>query len=619
MASREGTPARALALIVLIAAFYGPAITRSFTSEDFLLLRLLGGRPPWQDLAGTFGGPWLGLTIVKFYRPVATTLLALERAWFGVQPLPYHLVHVGVHAANALLVVALARRVQRRFVPGSADGWMPWLAALPFAVYPLHPNAVLWVASFATPFGACFVLASAVLYCRHRDTKGAWPLVAALGAFALALGSYESAVVLPALLVALEVLAPRDPRGAVVALAPFAALAAGYLALRLAIFGVVIGGYEDVAARLTAWSLATHADNVVTSVHRLLLPVFDAPPSRAASLAVLAVVVLAPAALALVSRGRAASGYPRLVLFAAAWVLVSMAPFAFVPVVPASGRYWYTATAGAGLGLAALGRWLGAAFPRLRLAGLAVPLAVTIGWGWLLSGHVALHREAARTARAIQAAVAEVAAGDGATRRFVTGYPLFLRNQAGVNLAQVFHYGLADALAPPFRPEPAVHVYPLPPLAPAALAPLARLPGARVYAWTEARLLPLPVPIVSRTLAATGPADGAVVEVPSERGQRLRLIVLAAGNWNVVEVPAAGGAATPLTLPRPFVGAMSRLYPGREILWWAVAEDAAGRVVAASEVRPLVLPSEQVAVALGVVEPLPERLLGIPPKGNGHQ
>jgi len=597
----------AVALVAVIAVLYAPALSRYFTSEDFLLLRILRERPPWQDLPATVAAPWLGITIVKFYRPVATLMFALEAALFGANPLLFNLVHVAVHATNALLVAALARRLQTRFLPGPPDNRAAWLAGLLFAVYPLHPNAVLFAASFATIFATFFLLAAAVLYCRSREDGGPWAMAASVGCFMLALGSYESAAVFPGLLVVLEVLAPVGRRGAgwariggaIGALAPFIALTAAYLALRRAIFGVFVGGYDDMAAQLGTLSLRALGENLASSVLRLALPLFEAPASRAAEIAALALAVLVPAALYVMSRYRLASGHARLTLFAATWVLAFMAPFSFIPVVPANGRYWYTVTIGAAIGLVSVSRWLGTAFPRLGFAVTALPVAIAVVWGWLLSDNIGVNREAARTAGAIRRAVADVAATDGATRRYLAGYPLFLQNRAGVNLAQVYHYGLWDALSPPFTPAPGVHIYPLPPVAPAALAPLVAVPGARFYAWAsaDAPLRPLMIPRVPAGLTVTGPADGAdpsalpspaPVVAPSERGQRLRLIVLAAGNWTMVETTAAGGHETGLALPGEFVKVMVHLYPRRELLWWVVAEDAAGRVLAVSEMRRLI-------------------------------
>ena len=98
-----------VALVVL--AFYGPRLGRYFTSEDFLLIRFLGENPPWRDLGSLFGAPWLEISVVKFWRPVSTLLYGIEIAAFGGHPVGYNVVHVLVHAANAVLVWAIARRM----------------------------------------------------------------------------------------------------------------------------------------------------------------------------------------------------------------------------------------------------------------------------------------------------------------------------------------------------------------------------------------------------------------------------------------------------------------------------------------------------------------------------
>ena len=597
----------ALAVVAAVAAAYGPAAGRYFTSEDFLLLRFLAEHPPWADLGATFGGPWLGVTIVGFYRPVATLLFALEGRLFGAEPLAFNVVHLAVHAANALLVAALARRVQRRFLPGPLDRVAVWAAALLFAVHPLHPNAVLFAASFAPLFATTFLLLATVSYLRFREGGGRSARLASIVAFALALGSYEAAVVLPALLFAAEALAPpgpiRDPRAragdAARALAPHVVLAAVYLGLRHSLFGVVLGGYPEAAQELVGLRARVALSHLDTSISRLVLPLFDGPSSIPPGIA-LGLAALAPLGLHLWARGRVPPGHPRLCAFAASWLLVSMAPFAFVPVVPATSRYWYAASVGAAIGVPAFARWLGAAFPRGRAGLLGLPAALLAVWAVLLVANVGTYREAGETARAVQAAVLRAEATDGASRRFVAGYPLFVTNRAGVALAQVFHYGLADALRPPFVPAPGVDVAPLPPLPAAAFAPLERLPGARLYAWAPAgsRLRRLPMPAMPpATLVLQGPPDGArfsaerlpaPVVVPSGTHRRLRLVLVAAGNPSVVDVPARDGANTLLGFPREFVLAMRRLYPGRPVLWWVVAEDAGGAVSAVSPVRHLV-------------------------------
>src|SRR5262245_25881855 len=98
-------------ILVAVLVFYGRVLGRGFTSEDFLLVRFLGENPPWRDLASLFSSSWLGISVVKFWRPVATLLYGLEIAAFGGDPIGYNVAHVLVHAGNAVLVWAIARRL----------------------------------------------------------------------------------------------------------------------------------------------------------------------------------------------------------------------------------------------------------------------------------------------------------------------------------------------------------------------------------------------------------------------------------------------------------------------------------------------------------------------------
>jgi hypothetical protein len=263
----RGFPAP-LSVVAAVVAVYAWALGRGFTSEDFLLLRVLGERPPWRDLAAAFTEPWLGITVVGFYRPLGTLALAAERALFGARPAGYLAVHVALHALNAVLVLWLARRmlgggpaagsggaavrgparrstgtgssgrpveagqespgaVARataalppdspvspvagrpsllRVVPAGSPAALA--AALLFALYPLHPNAVVWVASYATLFAAAAVFGCLLGYRRAREQGGWGWWFGALALFAAALGCYEAAVVLPVVLAATDLLAP---------------------------------------------------------------------------------------------------------------------------------------------------------------------------------------------------------------------------------------------------------------------------------------------------------------------------------------------------------------------------------------------------------------------------
>lgn len=567
---------RALPWIVtaVVLAFYGRVLGRFFTSEDFLLVRFLGENPPWRDLGALFAAPWLEISVVKFYRPVSTLLYALEIAAFGANPIGYNVVHVLVHALNAVLVGLIARRLL-----GEEDDVTPLAAALLFALYPLHPNAVIFGASFATLFAGTFLFGALLAYVRSAQ-------VLALALFALALGSYEAAVVFPAVLLAHDLLLVRG-RSRVAGVWPFFVLAGLYLLLRKSLFGVFLGGYEEQGRSLLSPQIGPLLRDLAASVLRLHVPVYDHGEPGAWATAAFCVLVIGGPLAFLWTRRRAADGlHLRLWLFAWTWTLAALAPFAFRPAVPANGRYWYLAVAGLVLGLAFLVRATGS--PRAPVTLVFVGLF----WAVLLHGYVGVYKQAGETARSVQEALARSGEIPGLpARRFLTGVPPFLFNDKGVPVAQVLRYGVWDAVHPPFSPA-AVPAYPLPPLQGPELLPIAvGAPESRIDVWDaqSREIRPIaPTPASAVELAVLGPAEEAVVDTTREAAQvrippvghnRFRLIVLSRGNPAVLDLgpEVVQGGTLRAAFPDDFCRSMHRLYGG-EMFWWIEARDAAGGV-----------------------------------------
>lgn len=547
---------------VAVLAFYGRVLGRYFTSEDFLLIRFLAENPPWRDLGGLFAAPWLEISVVKFYRPVSTLLYGLEIAAFGANPVGYNVVHVLVHALNAVLVGLIARQLtEGEDVPAFAAGLL-------FALYPLHPNAVIFGASFATLFAGTFLFGALLAWLRSA------PLLA-LGLFALALGSYEAAVVFPAVLAAHDHLLARR-RSRAPSYLPFFVLAGLYLLLRKSLFGVFIGGYEEQGRSLLSPQIGPLLKDLAASIFRLHVPIYDWELGTWATVAFCALLIGVPLTV-LWMRRRAEDNRLRLWLFAWVWTLASLAPFAFRPVVPANGRYWYLAAAGVVLSLSFLARMRG---------GFLAPVALF--WGVLLHGYLGVYQEAGETARSIQSGL--VRSGSAS---FLTGHPDFLTNETGVPIAQVLRYGVWDAVHPPFV-QSAVPVYPLPPLRDFEILPILRgAPGSRIDQWdSQLRQLRQVVPPAGTApieLTILGPAEGAAVDttrdgvqvaMPPGQHMRFRLIVVSRGNPAVIDLgpEAVQGGTLRASFPDDFCRTMHRLYGGGEMFWWIEARDAAGGV-----------------------------------------
>lgn len=129
--------------------------------------------------------------IVNVFRPVSFAALAANW-WIGGQhPWGYHLVNLLLHGGVTLLVYL----VLKKLLEGSAEGvTVAWVAALLYAVHPLHTEAVASIIGRSEVLAAGLLLVAWLLYLDKRA-------VAALLCFVLALLAKESAVVFLPLIV----------------------------------------------------------------------------------------------------------------------------------------------------------------------------------------------------------------------------------------------------------------------------------------------------------------------------------------------------------------------------------------------------------------------------------
>src|SRR3990172_4998171 len=123
------------------------------------------------------------------YRPVTVATFALNYAVGRLDPVGYLVVNLGLHVAVSWMVFVTGRRL----LGGSA--WAG-LAAVVYALHPVNAEAVNYVVARSSLLAALGALVAfwAVMRWRERDRLG-W-LVVALGAFAAALLSKESALAL---------------------------------------------------------------------------------------------------------------------------------------------------------------------------------------------------------------------------------------------------------------------------------------------------------------------------------------------------------------------------------------------------------------------------------------
>lgn len=192
----DSTPARihtSMMVMVIAIAVSAAALRNGFTYDDIPMIvengRVTTLSPPWVYFGQSY---WPGGGL---YRPLTVWLLALEWQLSGGGAWLFHAVNILLHAAVTVLVYRLALRA----LPS------PWagLAALLFAVHPVHVEAVANVVGVSELLCAGFVLAAVLL--GLRGVSGGFTPGLRLGTIALgmlAAISKEQGFMTPVLLLA---------------------------------------------------------------------------------------------------------------------------------------------------------------------------------------------------------------------------------------------------------------------------------------------------------------------------------------------------------------------------------------------------------------------------------
>ena len=346
----------------------------------------------------------------RVYRPLSTLSYALDYALGGLDPRGYILHNLLLHALSAGLCVAV-------FWALTGSPWLGAAAGLALGLHPVQTEPVNWPTGRATLLFGVFYLISVRLYlvAARRGKVSTWssssadgggeptaaaatsgiPAGSAAGLWAISwlaaaasLLSKEMAVTLPASLLLAEWLLPPDPgarwKRRLAHLAPYAALAVGFLGTRAALLGSGVareeywGGSPWKTLQVMGKVMARYASLLALPVgqnieHTVSIPEtwWDAP-----SLAGFALVA-AVAGLALWLRRRRP-----VVSFGLLWMGVGLAPVSNL--IPFYGliaeRHLYLITAGFGLALGDALLWLCGGAERRRalaaaLAGLGIVYA----------------------------------------------------------------------------------------------------------------------------------------------------------------------------------------------------------------------------------------------------
>ena len=276
----------------------------------------------------------------NYYRPFLHVIYLLSYQLFGLAPWGFHLVNIVLHVGVTLLVFLLSSRLFQAASPraASASPILPFIAAMLFAVHPIHTEAVAWAGGVTDLSFTLFFLLALYLYILSADRgvrqKGLYLL--SVACFFFATLCKEPALTFPIILAAYDYAFSREalrPLDYLKRYSPYLGVAAVYFILRVN----ALGGFAPVSrhSELSAYEYLINALSLFRQyLGKLLLPthlnvyhVFSPissilQPNGLLSLA--ATAVFAIAILLALKKSRP-------VFFALALVLVPLLPALYIP------------------------------------------------------------------------------------------------------------------------------------------------------------------------------------------------------------------------------------------------------------------------------------------------
>lgn len=400
-------------LAVVILIFFSPILSTYFLADDYNYVGhlLVNARyyVQGEQLAKwfvDFSAQGLQVPVLSvFFRPVVQWLWLTDFIMWGTGAFGYHLTNVILHTLNSFLIYLLALRVLHNRFGGIAAGLL-------FALHPIHPDSVAWIADRTDVLSAFFYFLSALFFVLYRQRGKLLFYALSVVAFALAIGTKENTVALPFVLLAYDLIFKTRPRLKIAkAQLGYWMVLGGYVTLRLIALGQfgrnTGGGFMSFGLGLFAhFYVQSLAQPFITDITQELFLV-------ALSIAIVFLIVY---------RER------RVVWFGVMWIVISLLPAASAAYV--APRLVYAPSAGLAFALAAA---VAQPFSRqtnwARAFGAAVLAGFLIVYGWGVARRVDDWAAAGTVARAIPSETQRLVptlASD--SRLYYTGVPDLLRN-----------------------------------------------------------------------------------------------------------------------------------------------------------------------------------------------
>lgn len=203
-ARRRPSPSeRILSLATRLARHPWAPAALLFLAATLIYLPSVGGTFLWDDDYLVFNNPlmrdpgglilmWTGQSPVQVdYFPLTSTSFWLQYRLWGDWAPGYRAVNILLHGLTAVLLWHMLRRMA---LPGA------WVAALVFAVHPVHVESVAWISELKNLLALVLLVPAFTRFVRFEQEGGLRHYGWALGFYLLALSAKSSVVGFPAML-----------------------------------------------------------------------------------------------------------------------------------------------------------------------------------------------------------------------------------------------------------------------------------------------------------------------------------------------------------------------------------------------------------------------------------
>ncbi|MEO8514493.1 MAG: tetratricopeptide repeat protein [Ignavibacteria bacterium] len=194
---------KALYIILAVVSFavYANALSNEFVFDDESVVQ---GDPTITSLSNIpkfFTGE-LGFhkVIGAYFRPVVSTSYAIDYSLWQLNPVGFHLTNILIHIINVLLFFTLLMLMFEK-TQSAYKEYAILIAALIFAVHPIHTEVVAWVSGRTDGLACTFFFAAFIYYLKYSKEPSNKNLALTLVLYFLSLLSKEMAITLPAVII----------------------------------------------------------------------------------------------------------------------------------------------------------------------------------------------------------------------------------------------------------------------------------------------------------------------------------------------------------------------------------------------------------------------------------